>query len=157
MADYIARDDVITALYEEDALTRKGVKILNEFPSSNVVSRVAYDQVIWERDTALAQLAEIGKGLGEKMDDVVRVKPEVNLYNHEEIHHNCMVQVWSNTETEQSSPGWKYDQERVEKILDLVCFELCRYPSEYKDPVDLITEHCALCRLHELLEEESDV
>lgn len=157
MADYIARDDVITALYEEDALTRKGVKILNEFPSSNVVSRVAYDQVIWERDTALAQLAEIGKGLGEKMDDVVRVKPEVNLFNHEEIHHNCMVQVWSNTETEQSSPGWKYDQERVEKIHAYVCDELCKYPEDFDDPDELWEIRCSECRLHELLEEEGDV
>lgn len=28
------------------------------------------EQIKWERDTALTQLAEIGKGLGEKMDDV---------------------------------------------------------------------------------------
>lgn len=28
------------------------------------------DQIRWERDTALSQLKEIGKGLGEKMDDV---------------------------------------------------------------------------------------
>ena len=28
------------------------------------------DQIKWERDTALSQLKEIGKGLGEKMDDV---------------------------------------------------------------------------------------
>ena len=32
------------------------------------------EQVEWERDTALTQLAEIGKGLGEKMDDVRQVR-----------------------------------------------------------------------------------
>lgn len=36
-----------------------------------MVSRAAFEQVMWERDIALKQLAEIGKGLGEKMDDVV--------------------------------------------------------------------------------------
>lgn len=33
------------------------------------------DQIKWERDTALSQLKEIGKGLGEKMDDVKPMKP----------------------------------------------------------------------------------
>lgn len=31
------------------------------------------EQIRWERDTAIAQLAEIGKGLGERMDDVEKV------------------------------------------------------------------------------------
>lgn len=34
------------------------------------VSRAVFEQVMWERDIALKKLAEIGKGLGEKMDDV---------------------------------------------------------------------------------------
>lgn len=37
------------------------------------VSRAVFEQVMWERDIALKQLAEIGKGLGEKMDDVATV------------------------------------------------------------------------------------
>lgn len=43
------------------------------FPHADVVERSAYDQVIWERDTAIAQLASIGKGFGEAMDDVGKV------------------------------------------------------------------------------------
>lgn len=31
-----------------------------------MVSRAAFEQVMWERDIALKQLAEIGKGLGER-------------------------------------------------------------------------------------------
>ena len=33
------------------------------------VPQSVVDQIRWERDTALSQLKEIGKGLGEKMDD----------------------------------------------------------------------------------------
>ena len=33
-------------------------------------SKEYVEQILWERDTAIAQLDEIGKGLGEKMDDV---------------------------------------------------------------------------------------
>ena len=32
---------------------------------------VAYDQIKWERDVAISQLNIIGKGLGEKMDDII--------------------------------------------------------------------------------------
>ena len=36
----------------------------------NSVPQSVVDQIRWERDTALSQLKEIGKGLGEKMDAV---------------------------------------------------------------------------------------
>lgn len=38
-----------------------------------MVSRAVLRQAMWERDIALKQLSEIGKGLGEKMDDVAPV------------------------------------------------------------------------------------
>ena len=31
------------------------------------------EQIRWERDTAIAQLSQIGKGLGERMDDIAEV------------------------------------------------------------------------------------
>jgi hypothetical protein len=31
---------------------------------------------------------------------------EVNIYDHEEIHENCTVQIWSNTVTGATSIGW---------------------------------------------------
>lgn len=37
------------------------------------VPRQVYTQVVWERNVVLDQLASIGKGLGEKMDDVEKV------------------------------------------------------------------------------------
>ena len=43
---------------------------LENLPAADVVSRGAYDQTDWERCVALTQLKEIGKGLGERMDDV---------------------------------------------------------------------------------------
>lgn len=54
-----------------------------------MVSRAALRQVMWERDIALKQLAEIGKGLGEKMDDVAPAKDVVCCKDcvwHEYVH-----------------------------------------------------------------------
>lgn len=42
---------------------------------SDFVSVKTLDQVRWERDVAIAQLAEIGKSLGERMDDVHHTVP----------------------------------------------------------------------------------
>lgn len=39
----------------------------------NAVPRTTYEQAMYERDIAIKQIAEIGKGLGEKMDDVERI------------------------------------------------------------------------------------
>lgn len=41
-----------------------------------MVSRAAFEQMMWERDMAIKQLAVIGKGFGEKMDDVARLIEE---------------------------------------------------------------------------------
>ena len=40
------------------------------------VSQGVVDQIRWERDTALSQLEQIGKGLGSKMDDIVAMLKE---------------------------------------------------------------------------------
>lgn len=37
----------------------------------NSVSKLYADQIKWERDVALRQLSEIGKGFGERMDDII--------------------------------------------------------------------------------------
>lgn len=44
-----------------------------DMPTVDAVSRAVYDQTAWERDVAVLQLKDIGKGLGEKMDDVAHV------------------------------------------------------------------------------------
>lgn len=46
------------------------LELLDIIPAADVVAAEAFKQVMWERDIALSQLAEIGKGLGAKMDDV---------------------------------------------------------------------------------------
>ena len=76
--DFIDRE-AATALcreYEDvyyGTVTALPIFALLNIPSADVVTRDVYAQVVWERDTAIAQLKEIGKGLGEKMDDVVEV------------------------------------------------------------------------------------
>lgn len=50
----------------------------------------AYDQVRWERDVAIEQLSEIGKSLGEKMDDIKAQQQEIKrleLKQYEENDH----------------------------------------------------------------------
>ena len=81
---------------------------------------------------------------------------EVNLYNREELHHNCLVQVWHNTYSGKTSYAWRHDTERVEQIMEYACDNLCRFPAEYKDPDDLWNEQCDHCKLRELLEEEDN-
>lgn len=57
---------------ENDEL-REAIKRIHDMPSADVVPVSAYKQVMWERDTAVEQLKQIDKGLGEIMDDVVSV------------------------------------------------------------------------------------
>ena len=37
------------------------------------VSKRYADQIRWEKDVALRQLADIGKGFGERMDDIIEL------------------------------------------------------------------------------------
>lgn len=86
MAEYIKRKDAIDICTKcvdfQDSIENINAsaeamrirRLIKEMPSADVVEREVLDQVYWERDTALHQLAEIGKGLGEKMDDVVERK-----------------------------------------------------------------------------------
>lgn len=78
MAEYIDREDMIRHLdilygrmaaktpqfYNGFMLARNYV---NEFPAADVVPKAVFEQVRWERDTAVAQLREdYGVELGER-------------------------------------------------------------------------------------------
>ena len=41
---------------------------IKRLPSEDVVSREVFEQIKWERDTAVQQLEELGYGLGEKVN-----------------------------------------------------------------------------------------
>ena len=83
MSDLIDRQKAITAICEDGTWLesqgcteitmcerkQRDADILSELPTIDSV----IDQIRWERDTAIEQLAEIGKGLGERMDDVEKV------------------------------------------------------------------------------------
>ena len=49
------------------------IRIIESLEPADAVSVSAYKQVMWERDVAVEQLKQIGKGLGEAMDDVALV------------------------------------------------------------------------------------
>lgn len=87
MAEYIEREAVLERLAKQTSATGlfgAGVTLGKDFaeavvravPAADVVPKPAFDQVIWERDVAIAQLREdYGVGLGEKKAaDVVEVK-----------------------------------------------------------------------------------
>ena len=46
------------------------------------------------------------------------IATEVNLFDKEEIHHNCTVQVWTNTATGQTSIGWWPEGEAPEGMRE---------------------------------------
>ena len=83
MTDCIKRKDLLE-LYNLHGVEVENAKVplnvviqnIKDMPSADVVTREQYEQIRWERDVALHQLEEIGKGLGEKMVDVVEIKKE---------------------------------------------------------------------------------
>lgn len=70
--NYIEKEDAITAVGEAIADGKPWFDALLNIPTVDMVSASAYRQVTWERDVAISQLQEIGKGLGENMNDVVK-------------------------------------------------------------------------------------
>lgn len=49
------------------------VEDIEKASAIDAVSPGTLEQYIWERDCAISQLKEIGKGFGERMDDVARI------------------------------------------------------------------------------------
>lgn len=88
MTDYIKREDLLK-LYDLGGLEVENAKVplnvviqtIKDMPSADVVTREQYEQIHWERDVALHQLEEIGKALGEKMDDVIERIDDTNTSN----------------------------------------------------------------------------
>ena len=92
MAEYIEREKVINDIGELFTLCSETLPnecghhfivekelethldFVRKLPAADVVPLDVYKQTAWERDTAIEQLRQIGKALGEKMDDIVRVK-----------------------------------------------------------------------------------
>ena len=91
--DYIRREDAVDALAKTmptpttpdgvgdfdheihiaDEAFADAIRIIESIEPADVVSVSAYKQVMWERDVAVEQLKQIGKGLGETMDDIALV------------------------------------------------------------------------------------
>jgi len=113
--DYIDREAAINAAWHNfypsidhyctsvKCATKKDIESI---PAADVRPVGLLGQVEWERDTALAQLAEIGKGLGEKMDDV---RPVVYC-------KNCLH--WSPNE---ETAGWCSAWAQVVENPDFFC------------------------------------
>lgn len=50
------------------------IQRIKHFPAVDAVSKSLYDQIKWERDIALEQLADLGISLGQKIDGVYLTK-----------------------------------------------------------------------------------
>lgn len=87
MADYISRQAAIDALGEApEVWTGSNIETSTLFqweldraaidavPNADVVSRGCFDSILWENDIMRKQLAEVGKTMGAKMDDVRPVR-----------------------------------------------------------------------------------
>ena len=92
-SDYIRRADAVDALTKTmptpatpdgtgefdheihiaDEAFADAISIIESIDPADAVSVSAYKQVMWERDVAVEQLKQIGKCLGETMDDVTLV------------------------------------------------------------------------------------
>ena len=78
MARYIDADLLwkaldIAHLFDEGNPRHIAQQVIEEQPTADVVSKKAYEQVKWERDTAIEQLKSYGVGFCENAD-VVKVK-----------------------------------------------------------------------------------
>ena len=67
--EYVERDAVLQILSGRNA-PWDGYNAVKILPAADVVPRNAYNAIRWERDIMKKQLADIGKTLGQKMDDV---------------------------------------------------------------------------------------
>lgn len=75
-SEFVSREAVYQTLTEYYHHTTEWMhsalrEAISRVPAADVVSAGAYEQTAWERDTAIAQLAEIGKAFGETMDDAI--------------------------------------------------------------------------------------
>lgn len=74
MTEYIEREAVLAEYDRQHNGPPGGArKIIAEFPAADVVSRDCYNAILWENDVMRKQLAEIGKGFGQKMNGVAPV------------------------------------------------------------------------------------
>lgn len=76
MAEYIERESLIENLnqFAPEHYNALVNMLITKQPAADVVSRAAFDQVMWERDTAMEQLKEHGIPFGGEADVVAVVR-----------------------------------------------------------------------------------
>lgn len=113
---YISREEALNfelsveAEPEDIQAITKGMALyadyIKKIPVADVVECSTFMQVVWERDVAISQLAEIGKGFGEKMGDVVVKKTgkwiEITRYGLNSQRAICECSLCKNN-------AWVYD------------------------------------------------
>lgn len=81
------------------------------------------------------------------MPDTDAVITECNIFDTEEVHHNCTVTVWSNSKTGAVSVGWEKnadtEAEFMCRVLGQLMDEPCLYGLMRVDQDPWCGEHCA--------------
>lgn len=58
------------------------------------------------KDYVIKRLRAENKKLREQLKAITDKETEVNVFDREEVYHNCTVQIWSNSKTGACSIGW---------------------------------------------------
>ena len=103
MYDLIRRSDAIRVangipeLIENQCFGEgEAERMMKEIPAVDATSLGALEQFKWERDTAIAQLAELGIGFGQKKPDMVEVVRCGDCKRHYDSKFGYVVCVWFN-------------------------------------------------------------
>lgn len=107
MADYISREAVIKAAKCHYPKANEMIAGIILVPAADVVARDCYDRILAENDTMRNQLAEVGKKIGDTMDDVrpvVRGKWKKRMEEKETPYYKSFTPIWSCSEC-----GTEYD------------------------------------------------
>lgn len=73
--------------------------------------RLAYTHILAMLETGQLATVELPEALPDAPEGSVVSVRTVPVYDTEEIHHGCTVQVWSNSQTGEQSIGWWYEDQ----------------------------------------------
>lgn len=79
----------VSTVKEHCYMKAVGTQEIDKAPTLDVVSRGVFDQVMWERDIALEQLADLGLCLGQKIEGYYVTEDEYDkLLEYKHMYEN---------------------------------------------------------------------
>lgn len=79
----------VSTVKEHCYMKAVGTQEIDKAPTLDVVSRGLFDQIRWERDVAIGQLADLGIGFGQEIDGVYLTNEEYKeLFEYRLMYEN---------------------------------------------------------------------